>query len=506
MKIHYVLLLVALAALANVAQGYNSYSHTYYSDHVPFQTGSPEKESLWHSHLFWDRDLCVNGWLQVVPFGGESIGHELATYFAPHGSHEYLVEEYKTADANSTKDLNKNKNLEARHFNIETDQSYPHAFRSKLTFEPHHTFFGIGLDYVQSFWEKYWFEISAPIMKVTNWFDIKETIEEQGGGVAKGPDGQPLIGLDGRPRYDNMMDYFNKSNLNYGRIIPGKKLEKWGVADIELKLGWITYNNGEAHLRSFVGLTIPTGNKPEGRYLFEPVVGNNQHFGLIFGSNFCFPIIEHGKHHIRQEIDTCGHYLFANHQMRSFDLVGKNWSRYMEIYTSLDQATGAGANGGSFGIETFTRRVEVDPRFSFTFNTAIDYTYSDWLVAEFGYNMFARQGEKIELDKDFPDGIALKHVNGNGLTTRSRTINSNFAGDSISLADYLVDPININDISLKSAAHPPLFSQTFYGSVGYQINSCHVPTLISVGGSYEWSRNNAGMHRFSVWGKLGMAF
>lgn len=500
MKIRYALL---VALVATGARGYNSYSHTYFSDHVPFQTGSPEKESLWHSHLFYDRDLTVGGWLQIVPFGGESLGNELATFFAPHGSHEYLVQEYKegSEDPNTTKDLDKNKNLEARHFNIQTDPNNHKAFQSKLTFHPHHTFFGVGFDYVQSFCEKYWFEVSAPIMKVTNWFDIDEEIIQTGGGALKN-----VIGLDGRPRYANMTQYFTESNLKYGKIIPGKKLEKWGLADIEVKLGWATYDNGEAHLRTFIGMTIPTGNKPSAEYLFEPVIGNNQHFGIIFGSNFCFPVIEHGKHHIRQEVDTCGRYLFPNHQVRSFDLVGKNWGRYMEIYKSLGQASKNSPYNGSFGIETFTQKVEVDPRFSFTFNTAWDYTYSDWFVAEFGYNMFARQGEKIELVNEFPKDIALKHVDGEGLTTRSRTINGNFAGDSIALTEYRVDPITVQDLSLKSAAHPPLISQTFYGSVGYLINSCKVPTELTLGGSYEWSRNNAGMHRFFVWGKVGMAF
>ena len=255
-------------------------------------------------------------------------------------------------------------------------------------------------------------------------------------------------------------------------------------------------------------MLIPTGNKPDPRLLFPAVVGNNKHFGLMFGSNIGFIVLEHGNHVLRTELDTNGRYLFNNEQTRTFDLIDKSWSRYMEMYASpgaaQTAATTGNPNSGSFGANLMTFRVKVDPRFLATFNTAIVYSYCDFLI-EAGYNFFARQGEKVSIcDCELDIEASLKAVSGLGQTTVARTIKDNFAGSDIAVADY--KPITCADIDFESAAHPPVINQTFYGTAGYRWSEIRVPTEVALGASYDFSKSNAGVNRWMLWFKTAISF
>ena len=64
-------------------------------------------------------------------------------------------------------------------------------------------------------------------------------------------------------------------------------------------------------------------------------------------------------------------YLFSKKQIRSFDVEGRPWSRYIDVYQSMTQADEAAALGGEAGtflstpgINVFTRPVNVTPGLS----------------------------------------------------------------------------------------------------------------------------------------------
>jgi len=491
---------LVLATTMTTALGYDFSGNSFVSIKPVFQTASPEKEALWHYDWL---DKCEDGYcgsIEIVPLGGATFGDELGKFLGLFGKTTLRVKEFKSSVPSSTTDLQPDKDLEARHFNIET-KSADKVFESVIDFNPVHEFVGVGIAYRQRFNECYWGEISFPIVRVTHEIVFKEDVKERAGGAVEED------GLDGLPRVGTVTEALE--NWKVGRWEPNVKHDKTGIGDLELKLGWETYDNGKAHLRSYIGGVFPTGNKPDPELFFPPVVGNNQHYGVMFGGNVGFELWCYGEHRLRQETDTMGRYLFPNNQFRAFDLSDKQWSRYQEVYSSEGAAQGANARSGTSGINVFIREVEVRPRFSTTINTALIYSYCDGFIAEIGYNFFARQGEEIE----FPDDkcgikcdteIALKHVNGNGLTSRSRNIKDNFEGDSIALADYT--PLNCREFDINSAAHPPMISQIFYGAIGYECNDWCYPTSFSVGGSYEWAHNCAGLKRWMAWGKLAFCF
>ncbi len=493
----YLSVLLLLACGSSDLNGFIFTGQSIFTIRTPFQTASPEKEALWHYD--WLSKDDVRGTVEVVPFGGSTFGHSLGQFFAPFGQTRLNVSEFKESFS-TAKDLNQHKDIEARHFNIKTNQNHA-PFRSIVTIKPKQTYAGVGLAWRQSINECWWFDISAPVEHVTTKFEFCEKIVNDGGGAVNEK------GLDGLPRAGSMKEALNSKLHKFGRIEPNRKHEKTGLADIEARIGWNTYDNGEAHLRSYFGVVFPTGNKPDPRYLFPPVVGNNKHFGVMFGSNFGFNIWNCGNHSLRQEMDAMGRYLFPNHQERSVDFVDKEWGRYQEIYANEGAAQFAASNqnpnSGTVGINVFTHRVKVEPRFATTFNTAVIYEYCDWLMAEAGYNFYARQAERIELCK-FNKDATFKHVLGEGQTSFSRTLFGNFQGDKIAIDDYT--PIARHDINLVTAAHPQVILQIFYGALGFKSEAFSCPTTFSVGGSYEFSYVNSGPKKWMVWGKASVDF
>ena len=59
---------------------------------------------------------------------------------------------------------------------------------------------------------------------------------------------------------------------------------KTGVADVELKIGYDALCTECCFVNGYVGVLVPTGNRPQAKYVFEPIVGHNHHVGVLFGS------------------------------------------------------------------------------------------------------------------------------------------------------------------------------------------------------------------------------
>ena len=268
-------------------------SHTFFSLRPNFQSAMPERVSLFRNDLL---DDCqgFGGAFEAVFYGGMMTtegSEKIARFLLLPGCVTTCinVKEFNSeADAvcppsSSNGDGNPTKDVEARHFNIRTVNE---SFASTVCFTPQQKIFGLGLCYKQTLSNKadgttgFWFEGSLPIERVENSIKLCGTVTDTGGGLIH------ALGIDDSPIVGTMKEAFAQKNWHFGRITPDKH-KKWGVADVELKL-----NNSCAcdayTMNSYVGFVIPTGTRVRGRYVFEPVVGNNRHFGVSLGSSFAF--------------------------------------------------------------------------------------------------------------------------------------------------------------------------------------------------------------------------
>ena len=105
------------------------------------------------------------------------------------------------------------------------------------------------------------------------------------------------------------------------------------VADVRMQLGYNFSSCADHHVGLSFYAAAPTGNRPQGQFLFEPIVGNGKHWEVGAG------LTTH-KNISQSEDECCGWdvYLDANithlcktRQCRTFDLVDKPLSRYMLV-------------------------------------------------------------------------------------------------------------------------------------------------------------------------------
>ena len=106
---------------------------------------------------------------------------------------------------------------------------------------------------------------------------------------------------------------------------------KTGVAEIEMALGWNFIACQDHHLGLQIRGAAPTGNRPQGRWLFEPIVGQGKHWELGAGltSHWSVCKSEDECQSFDMYVDANITHLFKTRQCRTFDLCGKPLSRYM---------------------------------------------------------------------------------------------------------------------------------------------------------------------------------
>ena len=358
----------------------------------------------------------------------------------------------------------------------------------------------------------------------------------------------------------NVEEAFNQSAWKYGKI--GCAQSTTRLADIELCLGYQWLCSDCASTDWYVGMVIPTGNKPCATYVAPAVVGNGQHFGLMTGGSFELMLSENENRCVWYRVDFNGRYLFQNTQKRSFDLQGNEWSRYMMVWenkdaysTALDyvntnnlmftDSSGEVAYAGQAnrnytpGINVFTEDMKVTPRLQSRINQAV-YFRSECFRGELGWNMYARSKECVKFacdwdkapafaDSSYIAGVGLNNnrtiyndsqntvvnatanllksteynhpgTTGNVLNLAAQTINSD---DNKAL--YSQFAITEDQVNLDSAATPSSVTYTPYASLGYAWSGDCKPA-VSVGGEYAFSLGNRALNKWMVWGKFEFAF
>lgn len=497
-------------------------SRTYLSVRPQFQSVDPIYLAGFRNDRLHAYEEGWEGALQVVVFGSRSTKEErLARYFLPFCKTEVVFNEELGEDAPSLgAALGREGDIQPTHFNIVTTQG---TFKSRVSFSPKQTTFGVGFHYRQSFFcndecgRGFWASVSFPIVRIKNDIGFCEEIENDGGS----PNTVLLPGAVGSVR-----EAFKQEAWLHGKIFdcPSKKT---GVADVELKLGYEWLQHEPCHLESYIGIIVPTGNRVDADELFQPIVGNGRHFGVMFGSAFGANVwcSECSDRSLRIEYAIHSQYLFEKEQQRSFDLKGKPWSRYIQTYANKEQALqGQNQANNPFaavtpGINVLTQCVKVTPGFSHNMTTALVYD-GCWFTGEIGYNLYARRAECVKLAQPWQEGPAIKARDGIGQVNPLRDITGNFfienatiAGgifpvDQVGLPFYDLVVIKESDLDLVSASSPCGLSQTIYGALTMDFDSwCRRPVFVNIGGSYEFANKNNGMiNRWTIWAKGGISF
>lgn len=518
-------------------------SQTFFTVNPEFQAGMPERITLWRNDRTSARKNGHNGTLQLVPFGGRSTrASDLAAYFSIDYKPVLFVSEDLSADCD----------IFSQHLNIYSQQlgTPPPAplFQSQISFEPRRNIAGLGVSYRQGFARRddgkgFFFEMSFPIEEVKTSMHLGETIITNGGGAREcatlttPPPAsntslqcplQSAVAINGQPTspVDSVCAAFAQPAWAYGRIEnDGHYNSKSGVADIDLLVGYDIINSDCCYFSSHLGVLAATGNSPEGVLMFEPIVGYNKTTAIRYGGQFGLELWTHATKDRSMWFYFQSEFFFhlSSNQTRSFDLKNKPWSRYMQVYSSQQQAEEAYLTGNTYlhtpGINVFTQDVNVDAGTLRTYNSGLAFN-SKGLQAELGYTFVGRPAECVELQCEFPRGIALKslHPAGPNGDLAGAINNTQLINNTIACADiepeisyspfdkYMDNTLTADDLDMNSAAHPAFLSYIIYGSIGNRWDDRDYPLFIGGGGSYEFTKDNSAMTRWLLWGKVGFSF
>jgi hypothetical protein len=442
------------------------------------------------------RVLRMKGIQATAFFGQSTAAEELGKYFGIGGKSELTVKEDGPDVGVPASELSQD--ILALNFNLDTADA---GFHSTIKFRPQQTFAGVGLSGRMHFRDCYWFQVEAPIVYVKNNMHLTETIINNGGGATQ------ATGFGGLPDVSTMKDAFKQAGMLYGKIDGAQS--KTGLADLTLKVGYDNpfLNRKDLFMNMFVGVVLPTGNKPKAVYMFEPIYGNGGHTAFMMGSHGEVDLgkFKQGKLWLSWNAHT--QYLFQNTQKRSFDLkLNGQWSRYLSMYeTQAKRVAGTAANA-TFGINLLTQDAKVTPGYSGTFDTMLSYVGSKY-YGGVGYSTFIRQAEKVELAKAWQyteASITAYDLTADDMN-RFRTIGTAYA-DLDETDDALLAPIAEIDIDVNSAAHPSSVSHMVHANLGYHDKTRRYPFIVEAGASYEFSRQKTALNRWALSASARVSF
>ncbi len=276
------------------------------------------------------------------------------------------------------------------------------------------------------------------------------------------------------------------------------------VGDVELTLGYNIITKPDAHFDVQVRLIIPTGNRPDAQFFFEPIAGNGHHFELGFGLTGHDNLWCHGDNSFSFYVDAGIYHMFATRQKRTFDLKNNGTgSRYL-LFKKFD-AVGVYSKEVLFGpnVTTVDCRIKSD----FIVDASLVGQYN-WhcLTLSLGYNLWARAKEKIKLTGSIPAhtfGIQGKTTTVDNNTASKTLIN----GKNASIIDPEQVFVSNENLDLDSASHPLSASHKLLAHMGYSWISHPYTPFLGIGVEGELSAaNNTALKQIGVWAKGGFTF
>ncbi len=204
------------------------------------------------------------------------------------------------------------------------------------------------------------------------------------------------------------------------------------LSDIQIACGWNVLHQERYHVGGNIRMAIPTGNRPIGEFLFEPIIGNSHHWELGGGISIHITLWEDETTEEKAGLYFEGNitHLFTSRQCRSFDLCNKSFnSRYMlaeRMTTDIAQNLRGIVDGvpiepvAQYNREVTTvanlTTIPIDVSISVQADLALMVSYTkaknSW---GFGYGFWGRSCETITLCPLVPFDIASWALKGDAM-------------------------------------------------------------------------------------------
>ncbi len=495
-------------------------------------------EALWHN-VEYGKPHSWGFSCQAIGIFQQSLGFDRTRhYFLPSKKDHVLV----TGDAD-TKDL-QTRQIRAEWLNL------PSTFQGSFTLNPKQRQAGMIFQFNQDlsklgdtpFFDGAWINFSLPIVSVRNNMHIAQDILSTSSSVNQ----------FGQQNPTTIIEAFQQQGWGYGKICSGA-MTQTKLADITIHIGKTFLARDNFVVASYTAFVIPTGNIQDARFLFEPVSGNNGHFGYGAGVDFQVPLsCPDACTQVCFFLDFESIFFARNKQWRTFDLKCKPYSRYLQFVRRDDPNPSNGLPPQLIpGVNILTQHVQVHPYNLADFSTGLRLkVYS--LEIEIGYSIWGHGDEKIivfegncldkcSLDRACPGGIfgiagnqntphqlAAVGPCGNILpaTASNSTIKCQASNDVVcqqtveiligDCAGPQVDangdtqrvfvPITRLDLDLQSGSAQTAFNHKFQMAIGLTYEGDAVDIFFGAGGYYDKPVKSGALNTLGAWAKIGASF
>jgi hypothetical protein len=312
-----------------------------------------------------------------------------------------------------------------------------------------------------------------------------------------------------------------EGNQGWGAVEPlqaGKfpmhALSKWGVAGLHFDLGYDIYKTAPWYCAGSLHVVFPTGTRPKGTYVFEPVIGANKSWqiGATFIANYVREC-EHGDCGIY--LYAVGTHLFKSSQQRVFSLKANGPGSQLLL---LKQFNSIGSELVSAPREAniFCGKAKIGASLMFDGSVMFQYSHKSF-VMDLGYNLWVRTKERRSKEvcfREYADnGYGIKGsepmeiISTTGGDYAPLICNSDFSTDStatiVSSGATDAQPVFIqpDDVNYGSALAPTCISNKIFAAAGYKSN-----WFVLLSGEAEFGTNNAAITQYGVMLKVGVEF
>lgn len=344
----------------------------------------------------------------------------------------------------------------------------------------------------------------------TQWsIDFKETVSTSGSIILANELGNPI---DTPSPFNSWITAWNgqatffdvQQPLQYARV-DGKQ-KKSRFADFECALGCIFLNDECNYFSINIRTIIPTGNRPNGVFFFEPIVGNGHYYEVGAGILGNFLLWESScDEFLTGFVNGTIYSMLESKQKRTLDMKNNGiGSRYL-LFKRFNNDAYAGEI--IRGPNILTLPVKTKNRVHGDLVFMLEYLHCN-LILDAGYNLWGRTRDHIEVVGQIPAntyGIAgLSGTAGAGRNTTAHL--TQIDGSNASILDASPVYISNSDLDFESAAHPGTFSHSFFIYAGYLCDWHWGQPFIGVGGDIEYSGTNKSFKMGHIWTKVGLSF
>ncbi|MEX2437969.1 MAG: hypothetical protein WD449_01815 [Candidatus Babeliales bacterium] len=442
------------------------------------------RQSIWHRY-YYEKAGDASAALQILGMYQETIAsNNVTNYFTFNGKNCLSVR----GDAYSC-----NRDIRAEWIGIDDPN-----FFGEFSLNPSQRQAGVLLDYMNSFssytdapfFDGWWFGASMPLIMVKNDIGIDQSISATA----------PCCPQD-------IVQAFDQFSWKYARF-SDCELQDLGIGNIYLRLGTAYAAHHGHEIGYYVSAILPGGAHQNAKYIFDPFTGNNRHFGLGLGVTLALRILDyHTNGNIILFFNIENELYLNNTQLRTFDLKGKPWSRYL-LYNSLD------GERNIPGVNILTREVQIKPYNVFDLSTGLRWQ-NDCFEGEIGYDLWGHGSERIRLKEPFPKKYGIAGTGTImrecpecevGATASCSTIAEQGPNDKDKDNKGIFVPITMLNLDFNSAISREVLTNKFHAAIGYNYQgTCH-DLFFAMGAFWEIPENNAAFEQFGAWAKLGGTF